>query len=97
MGKLARVIDDFTPEMEHRVLVGKMRKGGSAYFPDTEYGCLLQVATGSATAWLSMPGWNKYDSLCVRFKDARINNAIRNRFLSNQAKRLLPTPAEATA
>jgi hypothetical protein len=88
------------PEAEHDVLTGKMRPGD--YGCDTAR-CLVgwTADTTNETEGLgSRPqhahtGWkyysveDRYDTLCERFGTERINAAIRNRILSNQARRTL--------
>ncbi len=44
-------------------------------------------------AWVG----RSYDRLCMRFGSPRVNAAIRNRILSNRARRILGNPSRDTA
>jgi hypothetical protein len=88
----------FTPEQETRVLTRHMEPGGIKKCVGS-LPCLMEVADDDETSmwmfWTSYrprgwaSPWVRYDDLCFRFGTERINTAIRNRILSNQARRLL--------
>jgi hypothetical protein len=95
-------------EQENRVLTNAMRPG--AYFADEYSGpCLVGVVCGGMhthlNAWMPQLSGdilpptveNKYDDLCRRFTTERINAAIRNRILANQARRTLQCQQLETA
>jgi hypothetical protein len=86
-----------TPEQEERVLTGVM---GPIMGPAALFGnrCLVVVAhdlpyyepdLAPTCRWGSQFVGLKYDDLCERFTTERVNAAIRNRILSNQARRAL--------
>lgn len=92
-----------TPEQEDRILTTKMGNPISVVRPrEPAEGCILQVANGFPEAgwhdelcysdrhnlFVKMVG-HRYDRLRSRFSDQRLNAAIRNRILSNRARRSL--------
>ena len=99
-----------TPEQEARVLMGKMRPGSYDECEETGP-CLVGTAQGPGVwlhefvhYWpFNVPYdmslmWaveSQYDNLCRRFGIGRVNAAIRNRILSNQAWWALSQQREA--
>lgn len=99
------------PEQEERLLTGKM--AGLLVLNPTDFakfgGCLLQVVDGATEGprkeiedYDEVGGHVgcQYDDLCHRFGTDRIHVAIRNRILTNQARRLGitgPVPAREVA
>ena len=92
---IGHLLLQFSPENEDAVLTRTMRPfsiGGP---------CLVQTAHGGGAIpyrWnptldqLGCTVGERYDALCERFGAPRINAAIRNRILSNRARRVLGQP-----
>ena len=90
-----------TPEQEGLVLTQTMGPGGKLYRRSPSPGCLLQCATGMTEWWVGVGDTGheldtpfqriayRYDRTCERFGTERVNRAIRNRILTNQARRAL--------
>ena len=96
---IGHYVNNLMPEQEARVLTQPFERllpsRGSR--PPEDLGncrCLVLTATDGASmfgpAWeadyLLAPGYC-YEFLCERFGEARVNAAIRNRILANQARR----------
>ena len=87
-----------TPGQEDRVLTRVMKPWANSWIHDTGP-CLLQVIRREGGP--GFVSWERpfciagnavgprYDMLCCRFGTPRINNTIRNRILSNRARRAL--------
>jgi len=97
-------------ESEDAVLTGRFVGGHRRHGPDIDGNlCLVETAVGgSVTATRPAAGyilWRleencvpfHYDGLCERFGTARVNAAIRNRILSNRARRALLGVTETRA
>lgn len=100
---IGHYVNNLTPEQEDRVLTAKMRPGGMGF------GCLVACAIGNwdysdQYGGRGLSFWptddygpfvgDRYDDLCRRFSGPRINAAIRNRILSNRARRMLSVSAQ---
>jgi hypothetical protein len=84
-------------EQEERVLTTRMV--GEPGFSSADR-CLVMVSHGLARDEHGGPHYaacvpTTYDNLCKRFGEERINAAIRNRILANQARRTLKDVREA--
>lgn len=95
-----------TPEQEDRVLTQPFEPVlGPTINPEAR--CLLACATDgrdfeggqsgepiyyTKAHGIGLPGF-RYEYLCQRFSTTRVNVAIRNRILTNQARRILATHA----
>jgi hypothetical protein len=87
-----------TPEQEERVLTEHMGPGGREKCVGA-VPCLMEVVENDRNSmWMFwqlhrplkwMSPWEAYDRLCNRFGRVVVNRAIRNRVLTNQARRLL--------
>lgn len=102
-----------TPEAEDAVLTGKMAPGAYRFADGRRclVGWAAGVTPAESGLRCSRPFYftpvpfvlpqraiePRYDSLCCRFGIARVNNAIRNRILANQARRALAGVREAVA
>lgn len=97
-----------TPEQEGRVLTLPINSYHGR--PFVEGRCLVQCTEPHLSAMAALHfnclGSNEsvftgpahhYERLCARFGDERINAAIRNRILSNQARRALAGSREAVS
>jgi hypothetical protein len=100
-----------TPEQEGRVLTSKMAGYGLNQYDWQREKCLVQAVHPHLSAVRAMLGTSRngfvvghrtcvakcYDWLCERFGNERVNRAIRNRVLSNQARRALRNAPQLSA
>lgn len=94
----------FTPEQEDRVLLGKMEPWPEGAMSSPNPCLLITAYRGGGRR--NLVGWpeegppdsqrilvgRRFDALCHRFGADRITAAIRNRILSNRARRELTRP-----
>jgi len=85
----------FDAAAEDRILTQPFRRGNAGWSTSA---CLLSVGftPDGATVYRRCGGYDRamdlaarYDRLCWRFGEVRVNAAIRNRILANQTRRAL--------